>query len=247
VLKKLGLTTGLIHCLDAGDEASVVSSAATQWFDISGGDNHFDEQGAATFNGTVGRRSADEYFQHTGSSAWSAVTPDTDYDNLHSDNQSWSHVGWLRTPASWGSSIEHFTTAEVLATHRGVYLRHSTSNVLQLIIGNGSGTSFTSGSYSNSALPTEVWAFFGISCTISSGAISVSLHLLSRREDGINPTTSGSPSALAATQTCYIDSDISSDAPSGLRRAAHAMWKNYALSVAEMEAIYGATRGKYGV
>lgn len=91
VIRGLGLTSGLVLCLDAGDIDSYDGSAQT-WIDRAAGNNFFRGTSLAanaedpTFNGVAGAKSAAEYFSFDGGDRFTENFTHAYADDWHKNN-----------------------------------------------------------------------------------------------------------------------------------------------------------------
>jgi hypothetical protein len=256
-LRKLGLAGGLHICLDAGDETSAPAST-TKWVDMSGGGNgYFRGSSGSTeaaldmdFVGTVGRRDKDTYWTNGGGTEYftfeKAIT--TPLNNAHKNNQKWSCATWFYVNAVDGSSRYFFNTAITNSpTTSGVAIG-LVSNLLQVGVPNG-----TSPQYANSSITSSTvvagWNFIGVSLEIASNVLTLNVFCNARKVDGLAPTTSGSPSSGNANSVpkMFANNTVANLNPANDRVNSFLWWADVKRTVAEYEAIFQATRSKFGV
>lgn len=111
-ISRLGLTTSLNVCLDAGASESTNGTSQT-WTDLSGsGNNYFRGTTSGvdatdpTFNGTAGNLSSSEFFSNDGGDKFAPTATQSFSDNWHKSGGAWTVMAVLRpnggvTPAIW--------------------------------------------------------------------------------------------------------------------------------------------------
>jgi hypothetical protein len=249
ILQGLGLTASLQLCLDAGDALSY--SSGQSWLDRSGGGHDFfrGADGSATttdpnFNGSPGGASRTEYFTFDGGDYFTYDTTNAAWMNrLHKDNAAFTIAMWVHLSSV--SSIRVFGTAAA-TTEVGIYWGTTAGGLLNHVVVNGSGTaarSFNGGT----AVPTDEWAFLAWSLNEATGANGASSYV--NGAETLATSTYTSPSASDATYSTKIGANgsVSGRLPSGSRMAAAIAWEGVALSKAQLDSIYSATRGRFGV
>jgi hypothetical protein len=248
-LLKLGLTTNLQLCLDAGDAESYTGSGQV-WKDRSGGGYDFNlgatssSEGAdPTFNGTAGNVSASEYFSFDGG----------DYCTLGQSNPTWaaslSKDNAIYALAAWGwwggtgSSLYLFNTSP-LASSPGAFIRVSAaSQQMGVTVYNSGGIALNVSA--GATISTGGWHFLGI--VVDEGAATGSVVV-----DGVvtalSSTAYSTPSASNPTQAAQIGGiGTSAFSPAGSRVASVAMWTGTNPTTTQLASIFTATRGKFGV
>lgn len=253
-LKRLGLATGLHICLDAGDDISAPAST-TKWVDLSGGGNGYfrGSSGSAEasldmdFVGTVGRRDKDAYWTNGGGTEYftfekSITTPIND---AHKNNQKWSLMAWWYVDSLGG--VHHLFNTNSSNASSGVFVDVVT-NLLRLFVQNGSGTSFVGSTFS-SANVVAGWNFIGIAVEITSNVLTVNINTGARKQDGVAPTMTGTPSSAAAqgVPKMFASNNAATLSTLGDRANSFCWWGGVKRTAAEYEAIFQATRSKFGV
>lgn len=252
VARKLGLANNIRLCLDAGDDASY--SSGQSWLDRSGNGYDFfrGADGSATatdptFNGTAGRRSSGEYWSFDGGDYFTYdTTNETWMQNLHKDNAIFTAVAWFYCAAVNGSI---FGTSQAVDTNVGtdfIIGGAATSLILGVRKGStGSALAILSTDISLGTLTTSAWSMCSIS--VDEGATTGLM--------GINgnfatfTSTYTSPSASNATSTMQIGAAGGGQRilPNNSRLASLMMWEGRALSQGELQALFQATRVRFGV
>lgn len=252
VIKKCGQTGNLKLCLDAGDLASFAGGAGQSWLDQSGNGYDFFRgatSGVAaddpTFNGSAGGLSNGEYWSFDGADIFRYDAANEVWmNNLHKDNAVFSFALWLWM-GSAGTQHGIFGTIGNSAANTGVVLRKTSGNVLSFVVRNagGSGATFTMAA----GISTSVWSFIGVSVTEATGANGALMMLNTTQE--LFTSTYTTPAAGNATVTMEIGANGNAvDQLSNTSRIAmFSAWEGRALSADELNAIYLATRGRFGV
>lgn len=252
VIRKLGLSSGLLTCLDAGNEASY--SSGQSWLDVSGnGINFFRGETSSattddpTFNGTAGNRSASENWSYDGGDNFrlDGATP-ASYEAFHQAGAAFTFAQWTNIP-SISINQWNFATSGLALTNTGVYWFQNSSGQQRITVTNGSGTAVRSSTATALVGTAGVWQFRLVSLD-SGGGASGSFHQL----DGTQVTFNGSytsPSAGASNGTCRIGRAASGTAEqnlSGTLQSNFMIW-NRGLKQEQALAFYFATRSKFGV
>jgi hypothetical protein len=247
VLTSLGLTTNLKLVLDAGDALSVTSASATKWLDRSG--NGYDffcgtdatvQATDPTFNGTVGGKSASEYYSFDGG----------DYHRYDSANEPWmaaphkdgavlSWAAWVYLTADSNRGIVGTTGASAGGVGFYIGLNLSAQNFTVY------NTSLAFTAADTTTYSTGKWQFLA-------GRVDEAANAISFCTNGTISTTTctfTSPNAGAASYTMEISAIGNGFSPlsSGSRIAHLAMWQGTALSTANLSAIFEATRATFGI
>lgn len=243
-LSGLGLASNLQIALDAGDPASYTSGQ--KWLDLSGNGQDFflgADGTASSADPTFvagGRRS---YFSFDGGDYFTYdTTNETWMDSLHKDNAAFTVAQWIfRVPGQaaglWGDN------AVGTLTNHGVDFRLAASNICQLIVANGSGVTARTISSTATAASAQ-WYFIAMSVDEAGNAYTFQLN--STQEAGA--ASYSSPSSSAASQAFNIGARGAAGTPlsSGHRMASSAIWTR-ALTAAELNLFFNATRGAFGV
>lgn len=248
MLQRLGLAGGLQVCLDAGDASSYTSGQS--WLDRSGNGQDFflGADGSATatdptFNGVAGALSSAEYFSVDGGDYFRYDTSNPSWvDAMHKDNALFSFACWAMPQGAAANGL--FGTPGNNASNIGVqFLVNPANGNVTFQVANGTG-SLALNAATNLGGVAGAWQFFALSVNEAGNVI--------RYRNGTSASSSGaytSPSAAAATNVLEIGAMGNGQAPiANTGRIAQAMfWGGVALSLANLNAIFNATRGRYGV
>lgn len=251
ILTSLGLTTNLKLALDAGDPVSAPSSS-TQWVDISGNGFDFDRgtTGGAdstdpTFNGTVGGLSSNEYWSLDGGDYFEYETTNASWmENMHKDSAlfSWFFWLWMVNDATQNAV---FGTGGASAGRTGVSLYLNTTMV-PFFEADNAGTSLIGGPLSGvNAVTASAWQFLGFSFDEAAGT---GFFLVNTTAQTFSKTYA-SPGVGSATNPICIATrgGASSFDANGSRYAIACAHEGRALTQAEMNNVFEATRGRFGV
>lgn len=133
IISNLGLTSGLVLCLDAADSASYDGSSQT-WTDRAASNNFFrgttsgSEATDPTFNGSAGGRSSSEYFSFDGGDLFKEASVLTFLDSAHKDNGACTILAMCYFVGSRGATTNIFNNA---GNTDGIALQlNSSGNVL---------------------------------------------------------------------------------------------------------------------
>ncbi|MER8652322.1 hypothetical protein [Mesorhizobium sp. M0586] len=247
-VKKLGLTTNLKLCLDAGHEASL-PAASTKWLDLSGGGYDFFRGATAssstddpTINGTAGARSQAEYLSFDGGDYCKYdTTNETWMLNCHKVGAKFTFLGWFLF--SGFSATQRMCGDSISSNGVNTGTRwNMTTTAQQLFISSGGGQVLSFNA--NHGSPTG-WQCLAVSIDAAGNAGIM-------MQNGVFTTgaaTYVSPSAGAATETFCVGSAGNGDGPllAGGRCAGFLAWEGVALTQGQLTAIFDATRGKFGV
>lgn len=250
--RRLGLASNLRLCLDAGDDASY--SSGQSWLDTSGNGYDFfrGADGSATatdptFNGTAGRRSSGEFWSFDGGDYFTYdTTNETWMQNLHKNNAIFTAVAWFYCAAVNGSIFGNDQSLETNIGTDFIIGAGATSLVLGVRKGStGNALAVLSTDLGLGTLTTSVWSMCSIS--VDEGAATGLM--------GINgsfasfTSTYTSPSASNATNTMQIGANGNGQRilPNNSRLASLMMWEGRALSQGELQALFQATRVRFGV
>ena len=250
VIKRLRLAPGCKLILDAADARSYASGQS--WLDRSGGGHDFfvgatggSESSDPAFTGTAGTLGAyfaldggDWFTHHTTNPSW--------VDNLHKAGAKGGVCAWVSIPA--GAAV-----AAICGDHGGstanigFELRATATNrLLGLRVSNGSG-SFARNQNSTLALAADTWSFIAVSIDEAAGANGL-VFFLNGSSDSFSSTYS-SPSSAASTYSLNFGANGNggSPLPSGSKMGGVMMWEGVAPSAAQFNAIFQATRRRYGI
>jgi hypothetical protein len=248
VIRKLGLTSGLQICLDAGNDASYASGQS--WLDTSGNGYDFfrGADGSATgtdptFNGTAGARTASEYFSFDGGDYFTYdTTIETWMQALHQNNAVFTIAGWLLLTTGAVQTILGTLGGGVAGSSHGINFQTTAGNALQLFVGNAStGTTITS-----TATFSAAWTFFAIALDESVGAGGGTFQINGTQE-AFNSAYS-SPSSSNASGNMQLGARGSAVGPIANtgRMATMNVWTRR-LSDSELRTLYTITRLRFGV
>lgn len=251
VIGRLGLSTNLKLCLDAGDANSYTTGQV--WTDLSGTGTNVSRGGTTsaagddpTFNGTAGVKSAGEYFSFDGGDYFEVVTQPGWVSAMHQDNAKYTLLYWIR-PVVTNATHPWFTTVTASVGEPGIDFRCRSSGVLNIFVSNvdpdiGDQPLNRDGP----AYAANAWQMMFVSVDEAAGGTASFI--------GINTTvtafngTYNVPSAGAALHDLRIGANhTSSIAPNGTRIGMCAAWQGTALTQAQVSSIFGATRHRYGV
>ena len=248
-IRRCGLTSGLQLCLDAGDALSY--SSGQSWLDRSGNGYDFfrGATGSAagddpTFNGTAGNRSPSEYWSFDGGDFFTYDSAnETWMDSLHKAGAKFTIMGWVYVPGSITQSSYFWNTSGGAVTGSFIEVTQI-SNQLKLTVRNA-GVGVLSIQMST-AVPTNQWAFIAISLTEATGANGAIFQMNGTQE--LFTSTYVSPATTAATATAQLGVLTTLPSlPSASRLGMFAAWEGVALTQTQLNALYQATRGRFGV
>lgn len=252
-IRKLGLVPGLQIVWDAGDDASYPGTG--QNFVNLGPAINSDlylGAGAAvaatdpTFTGVAGRRSDGDYFAMDGGDYFVTQVPPPNniYNTIHKDNALFTLAGWFYRPAAAGTG-RTFATAAGNNTDVGVQWGVNSTPALFFTVfrNNAGGPAFAS--TITCTWPGNSWAFMATSID---EANNVGIGKVNGETTNF-ACTYVTPSVVGPNSYPIIGSDYNNSfpAPAGSRYASLCMWEGRALKAEELEALFQATRGKYGV
>lgn len=261
-LTALGLTSGLHICLDVGDADSYDGSSQT-WTDRSGDSTNFyrgttsgAEASDPTFNGSAGDLDATvTYWSFDGGDSFRKTSANsTAIENLHKDNAAFTIAAWTYSP-TMTADVGIFGTTTGAGSARGMYLafpRNTGSpagNRYQFFCGNGSSAAINIVS-DQAGASINTWYFRALSYNEATPLGFLVQNDAYIQVSGANTfaTAYTSPSASAASQVAEIAAvgGGSLRMSSGSRMAMFALWGGTALSKANLDAIYNATKGRFG-
>ncbi|WP_421849896.1 LamG-like jellyroll fold domain-containing protein [Oricola sp.] len=258
VLQSLGLTTNLEMCVDFGVSDCYPGSGQTV-SDLSGNGEDFwrgrystSESADPIFNGTAGDLSDGEYFEwDRTSSPWQCLelksgTPAW-VDNLHKNNAAWTALAWVYPHSSAsGSRCVMGVGLAGDSTHRGVMFRMDPSNFLRLTVARGTSGSWAKTETSTLAITENAWQLVAISLDEAAGASGSFFQINDDAEDTFNGSYS-SPSSSGASHALQLGADDQEYAMDNGDRMAAAAILSTALTSANIDAIFNATKGRFGV
>jgi hypothetical protein len=248
-VRKLGLTANLRLCLDAGDDASYASGQP--WLDTSGNGYDFfrGADGSATgtdptFNGTAGGRSSSEYWSFDGGDYFTYdTTNETWMQNLHKDSALFTIVTWWYRASTDTSSIMG-TNGGGANVGTGFHLIHNSGPVLLRCL-NATAAALDV-TLSTVTVPATTWAMLALSINEAAGAAG-GTWFCNGASETFNAAYS-SPASGNASQTLQIGARGGGNNPavSGSRCASFLAWEGRALTIGEIQALFQATRGRFG-
>jgi hypothetical protein len=254
ILTSLGQTANLEFALDAGAAASYGGSGAS-WLDLSGGghDWYRGTDGSAqasdpTFNGTAGALSANEYWSFDGGDLFTYDSPTpAAWEAWHKNNAAFTLMAWTWRTAAGGA---YFGTWGGSALTGFEWSDGANNGTQRLHVGNGGATVLQV--TTSAASSTSAWHMRAVSVDEAAGGGGGFMYL-----DGAYDQVSGantwdasysSPSSANSTGPDCIGARGSGSAhvPNGTRIAMVAAWRR-PLAKSDLDAIWTATRGRFGV
>jgi hypothetical protein len=250
ILGSLGLTTNLKLCLDAGDANSYTSGQS--WLDTSGngydffrGSSSSSQSSDPTFNGSVGAKTASEYWSFDGGDFFTYdTTNETWMQNLHKDNAVFTIVAWVYI-ANFNSDQPIWSTVRLASNIGSRLYINDTGNQPTWYVSNGTDdvALFSAGTNTFTA---GRWNFVGLSLTEATGADGALWNV--NGTAATDTSTYTSPSASSAGNTATLGHNSSAlFFESGTRLAQIAMWEGTALTAQNLADIFTVTRGRFGV
>jgi len=254
VLTDATLTTNLKLCLDAGDAASYDPGVQTdKWLDRSGGGYDFfrgsgtgGDAADPTFTGSAS--SLQSYWAFDGGDFFTYdTTSETWMQSLHKNAAIYTFLFFFRMPSS---ATFNDTLFDTTAGTTGItaYL-----NLDQLKFGVLNAASVALQKTGDTALVSSTWNMVGISVNENGGAAAGFLYLNGEYDqvggaDTWNPnyTSPAAGNATRASMNLCGDSGVGY-LGSGARLAALAIWQGTALTKANMDTIWAAMRGRFGI
>lgn len=254
-LTTAGLTTNLKLCLDAGDAASYDPGVQTdKWLDRSGGGYDFfrgsgtgGDAADPTFTGAAGYLPS--YWNFDGGDYFTYnTTNETWMQNLHKNNAVFTVVAFYRQAgANEFNVFGDVTGASVTGMRVGV------SNVGKPTFGVWNATANVTNKTADTGMSTTLDHMVGLSLNEATGAGGGFFY-----SDGAYnqvaaantfDSTYTSPAAGNATATLNVAALGSGDAclASGDRLYCVAIWQGTALTKANMDTIWAAMRGRFGI
>lgn len=249
IIRKLGLGTNLQLCLDAGDAASYTSGQS--WLDLSGNGQDFflGANGSATatdptFTGTAGRLSSGEYFSHDGGDYFTYdTTNETWMENIHKDNATFTLLCAIYFSNASNNALAG-TAGGATAKNGFDWLLLSNGKVYFEVLSNSVDFSLAA---TNAVATNGAWNIVAISVNEATGA-GGGIFFANGKSDSFNSAYT-SPTASNATHTMQIGAQGDGSlliVPNGTRIAAFCGWSR-ALTLAELNALFQALRGRFGI
>ena len=260
IIDSIGLNSNLVLCLDPGDGFSYSTANSQYWIDRSPTATHFVlgettsvEAVDATFNGTPGNDSSNEYWTLDTNKHFKVASGSnpTWVNNLGAMGQSFSMVTWLNIANMTAGAAVIFATDVNGGDGNGVvsYVSSNSTSAgrISFAVTHGSNTIGF-----GAASPTSTggrWNMYGFTLTLVSGGNSPYLSYCNGSVGSNSfPTTAftgGNPPNNVIT--------IGYENPNGSGWAttdkfgALLIWQGAAFTQSNYDAIFAATRGKYGV
>jgi hypothetical protein len=253
VLTDNTLTTNLKLCVDAGDENSFTSGQS--WLDRSGGGYDFTlgaTSGSSTddptFNGVAGGLSDAEYFTTDGGDFFEYDSAqETWMDALHKDNAIYSWAGWVywidnsSVQSLWGDFDINQTTVGASCAFVNA------SDVQQVLLAHGGGSTWAFYKVGVTTLNASAWNFCAGTINEAGGG-SASFFYTNGTDDAAFDAAYTSPSSSGAQGILRIWNTEGVYFPPNLSRIAGLMmWQGTALTAANFDTIYDATKGRFGL
>jgi len=250
-----GLATNLKLCLDAAEAASY--SSGQTWTDRSTSATNFyrgttsgSDAADPTFNGTAGNLSRNEYWSFDGGDYFTLVSGSNPswVQPFHKDGATFTIM------AAFYPTISTVTAEAIIgdSVNSG-----DQTGFRYLVLGNNGNpgkTSIVVGNTTTTALNDtstvicndQAWNIIGVSVSENAGA-SGGVHFVNGSSNTFNPAYT-SPATGSAVNTLTVGSQGNGGfAPKTTSRLAWiAVWDT-ALSAANMQAIFGQTRGRFGI
>lgn len=246
ILTALGLTSGLLVCLDAGDSTSYSGSGQT-WADLSGNGNDWHlgaGSGASTddptFNGTAGRLSVAEYFSVDGGDFFTIKSQPSAFDDFHQLNGAGTILLISRGPDGSGNQ-PLFSDMDADGDGIGVWLVRTAAEKLNFrCADNGLEYADTS----TDSIPANTWGLVGVAFDENAQTGTLYVH---GADEAMTTVNYPSPSASGANGAARVgtQADGTDFLQSGYRVAVVMIWSTE-LSVANLDAINAAFGGRYG-
>lgn len=248
VITRLGLTTNLETCLDAGAGASYTSGQ--KWLDLSGngvdffrGTTSSAQASDPTFNGSADGRSSAEYWSFDGGDSFTHDAANLTWmNNLHKNNAIFSFCAWIYCPSSAAWAI----TGTGDGSNSIGFLWIQNTSAMQIFCGDGTAPFILDINLNTLPFPSlNTWTFVGMALNEGS---ATGFGQQNGTQESFTSTYS-TPSASNASFTMRIGSlgNGVSPVPSGSRMASIAAWEGTALTTTDMMNIYNATRSRFGV
>lgn len=254
-LTELGLNSGLKLTLDPGDAASYASGQT--WTDLSGnaynflrGDTSSSETSDPSFSGTAGNQSSSEYWTFDGGDYFTLGQANPSWvDNIHKSGAKFSILEWVYVDnVSTAQNFGAIGAAEF--TSGGGFTFAGSSSVTRAVgIGiykNGTNNAATYTKRTTALANNNAWNLLGVSVDIGAGNVILTIN------DTVETYTSQSydtPTSSAAGSTLRIGrtGNTGGYSPATTRLSGVAIWEGVALTSAQMQAVFSASRGKFGV
>lgn len=252
----LSLDTDLILCLDAGDAASYDTGVDSQiFFDVTSNNTDFHlgndgtvEDDDPVFHGAIGGLSSSEFFTFDGSggdaqfTTVSGATP-ANMQPFHKNNATLTLAGWLRL-------VPNSTTQSILQNRAlfGEGLRWRLDNANEMRFGITNDSNASAFNVQADTTITNIDAFLAVSIDEAAGGGGSFFY-----KDGAYDQVSASDTFDATYSAPSVD-DTTGDVTIGSASTIAANTRLYGLMVwdaaltkANLDAIYNATKGRFGL
>jgi hypothetical protein len=241
-----GLTSGLVLCLDAGDENSYDPGVQTaKWLDVSGNGYDFyrgssvgGDGAEPTFNGSAGGKSGNEYFSFDGGDYFTYDSANEAWMNsLHSNTAQWSVFFAMRGAFSspFGNNFIFGTTES------GTGCRFTWDDNGALYITVYPGSSSATLNFSGSTKFGQDYAI-GYGVSINSG---LSQCLINGSTNTQATSLTGNASAADGTMRLGGLPGPAQLAGNGARMYYLAVWNGVVLTTTQLKAIWEGVRGRF--
>lgn len=249
VINRVGLSSGLKLCLDAGDIASVTSSSATKWLDRSGNGYDFyrgsgsgSDSADPTFNGAAGGQSKSEFYSSDGGDYFTYDTTNESWmNNIHKNSARFTLAFW----AKFSTSIQALAGTINSKSEIGFQLYTDGAHVV-FTVGPNAGAVFDLDVNTGSDFHTGAWKFIALSVNEASNSYLGCVNATTFS----GACTYTSPSSSAATNTLLLGAlpaPVALQLGSGDAFGFVGAWEGTHLTAANLTTLYGASRSKFGV
>lgn len=257
VLTSLGLTTNLKLCVDPGDILSYDGSSQTL-ADRSGTQDFWLGADATVatddpaFVGTAGAGfGTDQYFLFDGGDVVQAKAQPAYIQELHKDSALWSAFGWVYV-ATTGAHNLFGTSLDASGSRIGTSTT-VISNTLEVWVGHGLGAPIALyvASDATPTIATGAWHFFG--CRVDEAAATAFFYLDGgyRKVSGadtfnatyLTPASGNDAATLCLGATGAVNGLL----PNGARLGPAAIVQGTALAKADFDAVWDASKGRFGL
>lgn len=248
VLTKIGLSTGLILALDAGDGASYGGTGQV-WSDVSGQNNNFNRGVGAgadaadpTFIGVADGQS-NQYWSFDGADYFSAVGSPTYANSFHKAGALFSFASFIYWPGV--DSTQIFGTSRSRSENGALIFVRGSSSALSVAIQHGTGTTTAAEIESAGTVPTNTWVFLA-GCFNAAAGAGGSYLMINEAVTVANGTLTSPAVGNPAYSPGVGGVGNVALSPAGTRFGYVCLW-NTAVSSVQMTSLYQATRKRYGV
>lgn len=249
VLNKLNLLSGLKLVLDAADPSSYTSGQ--KWLDTSGngydfflGANGTVTTDDPTFNGPVNAPLA--YWSFDGGDFFRYdTTNETWMQNIHKDNARYTFISWIYPITGVNNMIIGNNGGTSGSGGIGFQFGTPSTDNVTMRIGSNVAPLTVMNKNSVTTVSNAAWHFIAASVDEATGTGYFQKNTV--QETFVS--TYNTPSAGSATYTTEVGArgNANSPMPNGSRVASLAAWEGVFLSQAQIDSIFQATRGTFGV